>query len=300
MHFLPARPDGSPLSDYLLRPGRPEDAADCGRICYEAFGAIAEAHGFPPDFPSVEVATARMASLLSLAGTRSVVATRRTDAAVVGSVFVNDRWPVASIGPITVDPGEQNRGVGRTLMEDAMAWARDRGFPSIRLVQAAYHSRSLSLYASLGFDAVEPLSVMQGPPIRRGVPGRSVRTATERDVPECGRLCERIQGFARSFETKRAVAAGVAMVAERDGAISGYANGLGFWHHAAAESNEDLEALIDAASVFPGPGFLLPTRNGDLLRWCLERGLQIVMPMTLMVAGSYQEPTGPYLPSICF
>ena len=35
-----------------LRRGLPADAEACGRICYDAFRAIAERHGFPPDFPS--------------------------------------------------------------------------------------------------------------------------------------------------------------------------------------------------------------------------------------------------------
>jgi transposase len=30
------------------------DAPECGRICHDAFAAIANKHGFPPDFPSVE------------------------------------------------------------------------------------------------------------------------------------------------------------------------------------------------------------------------------------------------------
>jgi GNAT superfamily N-acetyltransferase len=289
-----------PPVGYRLRPGRPDDAAQCGRICYEAFRDIAEAHGFPPDFPSADVATKALAVALSLPGTRSVVAERDTDGAVVGSVFVHDRRPVAAIGPITVDPRDQNSGVGRLLMEDVMAWARDRGFPSIRLVQAAYHNRSLSLYAGLGFDAVEPLSVMQGPPIRRGIAERTVRPATEADVSACNDLCIKIHGFARSFETDRAVTKGSARVVERDGGITGYAAGIEFRGHAVAESNEDLEALIDAAPEFPGPGFLLPTRNGDVLRWCLQHGLRIVMPMTLMVAGWYRGPTGSYIPSIGF
>ena len=38
-----------------LRPGRPDDAEVCGRICYEAFGAIADTHGFPSDFASLQV-----------------------------------------------------------------------------------------------------------------------------------------------------------------------------------------------------------------------------------------------------
>jgi GNAT superfamily N-acetyltransferase len=284
----------------VVRPGRPEDAEEGGRICFEAFRSIAEAHGFPPDFPSVEDGVARTATALSRPGTRSFVACRRDGGAVLGSVFVHDRWPVAAIGPITVDPEAQNRGVGRRLMEEAMAWTSERGFPSVRLIQAAYHNRSLSLYASLGFDVREPLSVIQGPPVGAGVPGRTVRPAREADMDACNRLCEEVHGFARAFETERAIGGGYATVVERDGAISGYATRIGFRHHAVAASNEDLEALIDAATEFSGPGFLLPTRNGDVLRWCLERGLRIVMPMTLMTTGWYQEPVGPYLASSGF
>ena len=75
---------------------------------------------------------------------------------------------------------------------------------------------------------------------------------------------------------------------------------IGFFGHAVAESDEDLKALIGAAADFPGPGFLLPTRNADLLRWCLENGLRVVQPMTLMSMGLYNEPSGPFLPSIVF
>jgi len=51
--------------DVKLRPGTAEDAEACGRICYDAFAAIAAAHGVPCDFPSVEVATAVISSLLA-------------------------------------------------------------------------------------------------------------------------------------------------------------------------------------------------------------------------------------------
>jgi len=61
-----------------------------------------------------------------------------------------------------------------------------------------------------------------------------------------------------------------------------------------------LQALIGAAESFSGPGFLLPTRNGELLRWCLSNGLRIVQPLTLMSRGIYQEPRGAFLPSILY
>ena len=87
---------------------------------------------------------------------------------------------------------------------------------------------------------------------------------------------------------------------EHVGRITGYATTIGFLGHAVAESNEDLKALIGAAQSFPGPGFLLPTRNSDLLRWCLEKGLRVVQPMTLMSTGLYNEPRGAFLSSVIY
>ena len=44
----------------------------------------------------------------------------------------------------------------------------------------------------------------------------------------------------------------------------------------------------------------MPTANGDVLRWCLSNGLRLVQPLTLMTIGEYQEPAGPYMPSILY
>jgi GNAT superfamily N-acetyltransferase len=52
----------------------------------------------------------------------------------------------------------QNLGIGRLLMKAAMDRVQDHGAPGSRLVQAAFHNRSLSLYTSFGFDVREPLS----------------------------------------------------------------------------------------------------------------------------------------------
>ena len=66
------------------------------------------------------------------------------------------------------------------------------------------------------------------------------------------------------------------------------------------ESNAELQALIGAASAYGGPGFLLPTRNTALFRWCLAHGLRVGQVMTLMSTGLYNEPAGAYLPSILY
>lgn len=97
-----------------------------------------------------------------------------------------------------------------------------------------------------------------------------------------------------------AVTQGSACVVEHGGRITGYATNVGFFGHSCGESNDDVKALISAAKEFVGPGFLLPTRNSDLFRWCLTNGLRVTQPMTLMSKGLYNEPAGAFLPSILY
>jgi len=286
------------VADLRLRAGRSEDAERLGSICYGAFGAISEAHSFPPDFPSPEMAGGLLASLLSREDVYSVVA--EADGRVVGSNFLWENGTIAGVGPITIDPDAQNVAVGRRLMEDVLRRAKERNIAGVRLVQAAYHGRSLSLYAKLGFDAREPLSNLQGPAIGQEIPGYDVRPATKEDLVACNELALRVHGHDRGSELLGAIGQETANVVEHDGRITGYATGVGFFGHVVGETNEDLKALIGAAPGFPGPGFLLPTRNGEVLRWCLERGLRIVQPMTLMSVGLYNEPAGAFIPSILY
>jgi len=282
----------------VLRTVRPDDLDALARVSHRAFSDVAERHGSPPDFDSVESARAAFASFLTHPLTYGVALEK--GGRVVGSAFVHDRSPVAAVGPVTVDPDAQDVGVGRSMMEAVLEWARRGEFPSIRLVQSAYHVRSLALYAGLGFDAREPLCCPQGQAVAEVVPGCRIRRATPGDVAACNVLCRRVHGFDRGFELARGVERGAAMVVERGGRVTGYASEVAFWGHAAADANQDLTALIGAAPAFGGPGFLMPTRNTELLRWCLARGLRIVQPMTLMSVGWYQEPGAPYLPSVGF
>jgi len=281
-----------------LRAGVPQDAAAAGAICYEAFKSIAGRHAFPADFPTSDAATELVASLLAHPGVYSVVA--ELDGRVVGSNFLFENGTIAGIGPITIDPEAQNVGIGGSLMLDVLERARRRRFAGVRLVQAAYHARSLSLYLKLGFDPREPLSTMQGAPLKFRVPGYDVRAAVATDVEACNELCRRVHGHDRAGDLADAIAGGTATVVERGGRITGYATVVGFFGHSVGETNGDLEALISAADAFPGPGFLLPTRNAELMRWCLHHGLRVVQPMTLLSFGLYNEPAGAFLPSVLF
>jgi len=284
--------------DIKLREGRPDDAQACGRIVYEAFKAIADEHNFPPDFPNPENSIAVLSFLLANPGFHKVVA--ELDGRIVGSNFLDERNPIAGIGPITVDPAVQNHAIGRRLMQAAMERTATRNVPGVRLVQSAYHCRSLSLYTKLGFDSREPLSVFQGAALNLSIPGCVVRPASEGDLDECSRLCIRVHGHDRTGEMRDALRPNYAAVVERAGRITGYTSAIAFFGHTVGETNDDIKALIGAAESFGGPGFIVPTRNSDLMRWCLNHGLRIIQPMTLMTVGLYNEPAGAWLPSVIY
>ena len=282
----------------VLRPGAPADAAVCGLICFEAFKAINAEHHFPPDFPSAELATGVLRMLLSHPGFYSVVAEKDGD--IVGSNFLDERGPIAGVGPITVDPASQNATVGRRLMAAVLDRASERRAAGVRLLQSAFHNRSLCLYTNLGFDTRETVSKMHGAPLGVTFPGYDVRPAGPADLAACNALCQRIHGHHRGGELGDAIKAGTARVVEQHGEITGYATDIGFFAHAVAENNQALKALIGAARGFSGDGFLLPTGNGELFRWCLKNGFRLVHQMTLMTIGLYNEPRGAYLPSVLY
>jgi predicted N-acetyltransferase YhbS len=282
----------------ILRPATADDAPESGRICYEAFRAIAAAHSFPPDFPSVEFAQMVLRSMLGQSNVFGVVAER--DGRIVGSGLVTNGGAIAGVGPITVDPEAQDGGVGRQIMQRLLELCAERDFVGVRLVQAAYHCRSMSLYAKLGFAVREPLVCMEGVPPGLRMQGFGVRPATAADLEACNIVCFRVHGHIRQAELSEAVAQGSATVVERDGRITGYLTALAFFGHAVAETRLDLQALIAASTAILGPGFLLPSRDDELLRWCLGLGLRITQPLSLMSLGLYATPNGSYLPSVIY
>lgn len=284
--------------DVMIRVATPNDSSICGQICYDAFSNINAKHGFPPDFPGPEFAVGVLSMMFASPDFYCVVA--ESGGRVVGSNCMDERSMIAGIGPITIDPSAQNMGVGRKLMQTVMDRAGAQRPAGTRLVQAAFHNRSLSLYTSLGFDIREPLSCVQGKPHERNVPGCVVRPAELGDLEACNSLSRRVHGFDRGKELEQAMQQKSARVVERGGHITGYATGLAFFCHATAETNTDMQALIASVESFGGSGILVPSRNSELLRWSLANGLHVVQPMTLMTIGLYNEPAGAWLPSILF
>jgi predicted N-acetyltransferase YhbS len=288
------------MTKVTIRAAIPSDAETCGPITYEAFRRIAEQHGFPPDVPNVEAAIGLVASRIAHPAVFGVVAL--CDNQIVGSNYLDERDPIRGVGPITVAPHMQQRGVGRQLMEAVLERGRDS--VGIRLVQDAFNVASMSLYASLGFHVREPLLLMVGKP--KGGPLSEIEVLPMRseDLEECAALCTKVHGFDRANELRDALANLAPLVAVRHGRIAAYATAPRFWpvNHGVAQSDEDMHGLLlGAGATNEQPlSFLVPTRRAGFYRWCLSQGLRAESPRTLMATGKYHEPKGCYLPSMTY
>jgi len=282
-----------------LRPVEPDDAPECARIVFEAFGGIHDYHRFERDFPALEAAAGLMKVFVPHPTIWGVVA--EIDGRIVGSNFLDERSPIRGVGPITVSPEGQNSGVGRRLMEAVIE--RASGAPGIRLLQDAFHMRSLALYESLGFDVKEPVAVITGKPRSEPTSRVEVRPLHEDDLDGCEALCKKVHGYERTGELRDAIKAFAPFVALRDGGVVAYASAVSFWpmNHGVAESEDDVKDLLlaGAAAIDEPLALLVPLRS-DLFRWSLGEGLRLVKPMNLMALGDYQEPRGPWFPSVLY
>ncbi len=281
-----------------IRPITNADTEACGRIIYEAFKRFHDHHRFPPDFQTVEEAVQLAGIFVQHPAIFGVVA--EIDGRVVGSNFLGERNSIRGVGPITVAPDVQERGIGRRLMEVVIERGRDAA--GIRLCQDAFNTGSLSLYASLGFEAKELLALIEGTPKTKGLADFEVRPLRREDLAECADLCKRVHGFDRVDELRDALEFFSPIVALRGAQIAAYASAPFYWklNHGVAETEEDMRALIiGAAAVSTQPlAMLVPVRQANFFRWCLCEGLRVIKPMTLMTMGMYHEPNGCYFPSV--
>ena len=286
----------TPPRELVLRPIRSADAAAVARIVHAAFAGIHDHHRFPRDFPSPDAAAGLVGAFVAHPGIWGVVAER--DGRVVGSNFLDERGKVRGVGPITVDPDAQERGVGRRLMEAVLE--RSAGADGVRLLQDAFNTRSMALYASLGFEITDPVALMAGRPHGTVPAGHAVRALTVDDLPAAAELSLRVHGYERTAELADALADGGATAVLRDGELAGYATSLAHFAsaHAVAETTDALTALILAGDA--PASFLLPTRQHELFRRALSAGLRVVKPMNYMVTGHHREPAGAWIPSVLY
>ncbi len=287
----------APAAGFTLTEAQPAHIDELGRICYEAFKDIADSHGFPPDFPTVQIARRVIAMMISRPDVYGVAAI--VDDQLAGSNFLSLSDPVAGVGPITVDHAFQGGGIGRALMSDVIRYAREHGIEMVRLVQDAYNTRSISLYASLGFDTRHPLALMR--PSAPSSIDSTVRDATESDLDAIEILCKRIYKVTRRGEVAAAIRSNFPTVVRvRDGRIRAYLI-PGVFGHGVGESEDDMTALAqEGTRRSPEVLVFAPLDEADLFRRFLAAGFRTVKMMNLMTMGPYEAPDRVWMPSVLY
>lgn len=280
-----------------LIPPHPDRIPELARICHDAFADLHDRHAFERGIPDIETAI----GIISMVATRpdytGAIATLEKRA--IGSNFLLHSDTVAGIGPITVDPKAQSRGIGRALMLWAIEEAKKREIRQVRLFQEALNTTSLSLYTSVGFAWRDSAALLQITPATDDDP--SIRPLTAGDLGASGDLSSRTYGFSRSNDAAQLLAAGIPGFArERNGRIVGYLISSLFGH-AGAETNEDLLALMSHSGRHVKRELavcICPLSNPRLYRSALAAGHRTIRVLSYMSYGEFTAPDGAYLPSI--
>lgn len=164
----------------VIRPARPTDVERL-RAIERAAGQRFREVGMP-DIAAAEPLPAD--TLVAYAGFgRSWVAVDEDDRAV-GYVVVDVVDGCAHVEQVSVDPGHQDRGLGRALLDEVATWARRHGMPAITLTTFSQVPWNRPLYEHLGFAVLADGDVAPGL--------RAVRDSeTEHGLDRVARVCMR-------------------------------------------------------------------------------------------------------------
>lgn len=266
-------------------------------ICHEAFSALHDRFGIERDVPDPEVGGMIIGQTIGRPDYTGVVAV--LDGRIVGSNFLLHADEVAGVGPITVDPAVQSKGIGRALMQWVIDEVRRRGIRQTRLFQEALNTTSLSLYTSLGFDWRDSAALMQARPAAAADP--DTRPITADDLPAVAELSKQAYGFSRAGDAAQLLAWQVpGFLKLRDGEPVAYGFATLFGHAGAATDEDLLDLASQAAFHLPPPlaRFICPLARPALYRQALAAGHRTVKLLSYMSLGDFTAPAGSHFPSI--
>ena len=290
-----------------VRPATERDADRAGDVNFHAFLQVALAHGQVPTVTTPGESRSYVRHLLTFDPLGGLVAERDGD--VVGLAWVHPRGPVATIGPIAVDPAVQGQGIGKQLLERCLAVAGS-GVPQVRLVHESFNAASLGLYLRAGFRVVAPLLELErlldpalvAPPTAGH---SSVRPALPADQTRLVARDARVFGASRPQSVDLYVRRGVALVAEHGRTLTGYAFGIGSPRIAylGAASGDDPETVLGLATgviaALHGHGqvvrTLVPATDRRLVEGLLAMGFRVARACHYMVRGGGMAPPVNYL-----
>ncbi len=282
----------------MIRRMEEQDISRAGEVIVAAFNDVFTRHGFPPPFPSPEAGTGLAQGYLRLEPQECFVAVEGGQ--VVGSGFIHLRGETAGIGPITVDPTCQSKGVGKEIM---MAVIRaGRHCPSLRLVQDAFNVVSFPLYSKLGFAACGTVLSLAGQEFRP--PGRprgiAIREMAADDAARVTALDTKLTGLTRPQDIRYFLGHPPQLISLVEGKLAGYlcllrASAGTFLGPAAAIEPAVLRTLIAQAIELEQGKVLrmrLPARHTELFRDLLKMGFHVETLQTYMVRGPWKPSRG--------
>jgi ribosomal protein S18 acetylase RimI-like enzyme len=284
------------------------DVERAGDVNFVAFYEVAVAHGLPPTVTAPAESRSYVRHLLRFDPLGGVVATE-DDGEVVGMAWVHPRGPVATIGPLAVDPRARGRGIGRRLLEGCIERAGP-SVPQVRLVQESFNILSLGLYLRTGFRVVAPLLELElavGQPVAQPVvpAGFRIRAATGDDRARLVTRDARAFGAPRPESIDLYLQRGHVLIAERGGVLAGYGLGIGFKSlaylgSASADDPETLQLLATAlTSILSSRGFavrtLVPATDRRLVDGMTALGFRVFRACHYMVRGGGTAPPPNYV-----
>jgi GNAT superfamily N-acetyltransferase len=294
LRFRYDRFDKENLVTLELRRPSPDDYDALGDILHEAFTVLADRHGVVSDFPTPESGRRLQHGRNGREDVYAIAA--YLDGVPVGSNFMTLYDEVAGIGPISVAPAAQGHGAGRALMKSALEHARRLGIERVRLMQDAFNTTSLPLYASLGFEVRHPCALVElSAPT--GVPSSAVRPVVHSDLQAIESLGRELYGVSRRDEIAIASRGDARpMLLERNGVVEAY--GGDGWH-CVARTVDDAMTLVAALAHHAASGrvhYFVPLTQHELFRASIAAG----GVMNLMSIGPYEEPRGVWMPSFLY
>jgi len=134
------------LPGTLIRPARPADVP--GIIAL--FTAVAEERDSIATEPGFDVAQRQSSFLISIERDGSCVLVAAREDAIVGSLSVQVRHAVATLG-MMVAREHRGQGIGGRLLDASVRWAGVRGAHKINLEVWPHNAAAIALYRSRGF-----------------------------------------------------------------------------------------------------------------------------------------------------
>jgi predicted N-acetyltransferase YhbS len=289
-----------------VRPLDERDVERAGDVNFVAFHDVALRHGLRPVVTTPAEARSYLRHLLTFDPMGGLVAEQ--DGEIVGMAWVHPRGPVATIGPVAVDPRYQGRGIGRRLVESCIELA-GRRTPQVRLVHESFNASSLALYLRTGFRVVAPLCEFElpaGQHVGAASPsGVRLRAGSDADQTRLVERDGRAFGAPRPQSVNLYLRRGRVLIAERGKTLAGYAFGiafgtLGYLGSAAADDGDVvLELLAAQAGALGGAAVtlrtLVPATDRRLVDGLLGLGFRVFRACHYMVRGGGTAPPPNYV-----